>query len=335
MKRLLIRPGAIGDTIVALPVLAALTTPETEIWVSRPCIPLVKFAPRAVDIVAQGTFLLGLPGLDVPVDVFHRLESFDSIISWYGLEEPHAIEQLRRHCPDVTILPGGPGRALEHAVDFHLRHAAPLLSGAVPEPFPVVHANPVHRAPFIAFQPFASGREKEWPFESFLAVERRLQPFSVRWFIARDRLPLSGSPLGEVVTHDDLGTLADDLAGATGFLGNDSGLSHLAAALGVPCVALFGPTNPAVWAPRGRAAVEVVESPTGEMRDIPGDVVFNAMHGLKQASHRTGAAASQPKPLLGTAIRCRAQRHGPQVVCPNAPLKVTQWPSFIVPEDLG
>jgi len=35
------------------------------------------------------------------------------------------------------------------------------------------------------------------------------------------------------------------------FLGHDSGISHLAAACGVPCVLLFGPTDPATWAPPG------------------------------------------------------------------------------------
>ena len=35
------------------------------------------------------------------------------------------------------------------------------------------------------------------------------------------------------------------------FVGNDSGTTHLAAMLGAPTVALFGPTDPAVWAPTG------------------------------------------------------------------------------------
>ena len=35
------------------------------------------------------------------------------------------------------------------------------------------------------------------------------------------------------------------------YLGNDSGVTHLAAAVGTPTLALFGPTSPAVWAPRG------------------------------------------------------------------------------------
>ena len=48
--------------------------------------------------------------------------------------------------------------------------------------------------------------------------------------------------------------LAAALAGCRALLGHDSGISHLAAALGLPTLALFGPTDPAQWAPRGPAA---------------------------------------------------------------------------------
>jgi ADP-heptose:LPS heptosyltransferase len=48
--------------------------------------------------------------------------------------------------------------------------------------------------------------------------------------------------------------LAAALAACALFVGNDSGTTHLAAACGCPTLALFGPTDPAAWAPRGRAA---------------------------------------------------------------------------------
>ncbi len=63
----------------------------------------------------------------------------------------------------------------------------------------------------------------------------------------------------------DLGTLAGLAHVARAFVGNDSGVSHLAAVVGVPGVALFGPTDPARWAPRGpvtviqRAPIEAIE----------------------------------------------------------------------------
>lgn len=52
--------------------------------------------------------------------------------------------------------------------------------------------------------------------------------------------------------------LSRHLAAARLYLGNDSGVSHLAAAVGCPTVAVFGPTEPRVWAPRG-ARVKVLK----------------------------------------------------------------------------
>jgi ADP-heptose:LPS heptosyltransferase len=51
-------------------------------------------------------------------------------------------------------------------------------------------------------------------------------------------------------------------------IGNDTGITHLAAAIGAPTVALFGPTDPAVWGPRGRKVrtlwgSEVIEEDVG------------------------------------------------------------------------
>jgi ADP-heptose:LPS heptosyltransferase len=57
--------------------------------------------------------------------------------------------------------------------------------------------------------------------------------------------------LAGAVVIEDLYQLACHLAQASLYVGNDSGITHLAAAVGTPVLALFGPTDPAVWAPRG------------------------------------------------------------------------------------
>jgi ADP-heptose:LPS heptosyltransferase len=62
------------------------------------------------------------------------------------------------------------------------------------------------------------------------------------------KLAAAGYP---VARPPDLLALAALLARVDVYLGNDSGVSHLAAALGVPTVAIFGPTDPRIWAPRG------------------------------------------------------------------------------------
>ncbi len=60
------------------------------------------------------------------------------------------------------------------------------------------------------------------------------------------------------------------------FLGHDSGISHLAAAVGTPCVLLFGPTDPAVWAPPN-PAVKIVTAPRGDLRELSPATVEQAV----------------------------------------------------------
>ena len=59
-----------------------------------------------------------------------------------------------------------------------------------------------------------------------------------------------GQPLSRV-TEPSLGELARLLAGCRAYLGNDSGVSHLAGLVGAPTFALFGPTDPRQWQPLG------------------------------------------------------------------------------------
>jgi ADP-heptose:LPS heptosyltransferase len=61
------------------------------------------------------------------------------------------------------------------------------------------------------------------------------------------------------------------------YVGNDSGLSHVAGALGIPTVAVFGPTDPDVWAPLGRA-VAAVRAPEGTGWPTPEAVLEAARH---------------------------------------------------------
>jgi heptosyltransferase-2 len=56
------------------------------------------------------------------------------------------------------------------------------------------------------------------------------------------------------------------------FVGHDTGISHLAAAVGSNCILLFGPTNPDVWAPKNEN-VRVLRSPTKRLRDLEIDFV--------------------------------------------------------------
>src|SRR5437588_331004 len=82
MRRLVIRPGAIGDVIVSLPSIECLSTEYLEVWTPSRTVPLIRFADRVRSIASTGLDLLGIT--DPPVGLLDELRSFDSIVSWYG-----------------------------------------------------------------------------------------------------------------------------------------------------------------------------------------------------------------------------------------------------------
>src|SRR6185436_17222545 len=93
MRRLLIRPGAIGDVILSLPALEAARADYTEVWAPCPMLPLIRFADRTRALADTTLDLLGVvDGASVP-----DLERFDSIYSWYGSNRPEfraAVQHL-------------------------------------------------------------------------------------------------------------------------------------------------------------------------------------------------------------------------------------------------
>jgi|SRR5215471_15778870 len=226
MTRLLIRPGAIGDVILSLPALEAAKAEYTEVWAPREILPLIRFANKKMAIADTGIDLVGVvDGVKAPV-----LDTFDSIYSWYGANRPE-FRNAVRHLP-FTFFPALP----------------PPTDG-----IPRLSVPPVPREDFAVIHPFASSPAKRWPLESFRAVAKGLG-MSVLWCAGPEE-PLEGA-----VRFPDLYQLACWLSRARVYIGNDSGIAHLAAAVGTPVVAIFLATDPAIWAPRGNN-VAVVRNP--------------------------------------------------------------------------
>ena len=100
------------------------------------------------------------------------------------------------------------------------------------------------RGDFAVIHPFSGSARKNWPLERFRELAARLA-MPVRWCAGPEEA------LEDAVRFENLYELACWLASARVYIGNDSGITHLAAAVGARVVAIFGPTDPAVWAPRG------------------------------------------------------------------------------------
>ncbi len=247
MRRLIIRPGGIGDTILALPAMERLRATYTEVWVAAQNVPLVRGFDAVRAIASTGLDLAGLPDLDPPATLIERLRGFDSIVSWYGANRPEfraAMTELPFRFLDA--LP--PEGAHIHATDFYLAQCGAEASRLVS---PRIACPLVDRG-FAVIHPFSGSPRKNWPIENYRRLAAFLEP--CKWCAGPEE------PLQNAVRFDDLYELACWLASARLYVGNDSGITHLAAAVGTPVIALFGPTDPAIWAPRG-SNVRVIHMP--------------------------------------------------------------------------
>ncbi len=243
MRRLIIRPGAIGDFIVSLPAMQCLKAGYVEVWAASANVPLARFANRARPIASTGLDLLGIT--DAPERLISDLRGFDSIVSWYGSNRPEfrrAVASLGLPFTFFRALPDGPGM---HAIDFYLEQVGTIAPGSG-DGIPRIECT-VPREDFAIIHPFSGSANKNWPLDRFEALARRLERvMPVRWCAGPEDPPLENA-----VRIDDLYELGCWLARARLYIGNDSGVTHLAAAVGTPVLALFGPTDPGVWAPRG------------------------------------------------------------------------------------
>jgi hypothetical protein len=255
MRRLIIRPGAIGDFIVSLPALEWLRTDYTEVWCPRACVPLAGFADRAVAIADTGLDRVGIMHCE---DAIERLARFDSIVSWYGAQRP----EFREAVPGAVFheaLPFG-----MHAVDFYLTQVGAKVGGVPRVKVKMAGETACPTTTARVIHPFSGSLRKNWPLERFQDLGARLGAK----FCCGPEEALPGA-----AQFADLGELAQWLAGAQLFIGNDSGIAHLAAAVGTPVVAIFGPTDPAIWAPRG-PWVSVIAKPA--LDEISVDEVYAA-----------------------------------------------------------
>jgi heptosyltransferase-2 len=138
----------------------------------------------------------------------------------------------------------------------------------------------------IALHPGSGSAKKNWPLEKWLALGEAL--FASE---ANSRLLVIGGEADHVALtvlasawknrpvlfaeNLPLPHVAAILERASLFIGHDSGISHIAAAVGVPCVLMFGPTDPDVWAPVN-SKVRVLHAPDGALENLTLETVIAA-----------------------------------------------------------
>lgn len=307
MRRLLIRPGAIGDCLCALPALYMLRGSYTEIWTNATVAPLVAFGDRVCSLSGTGFARLGLPD-DGPAAaaalqaLVERLRGFDEVLSWSGANQPLLQERARHLGLPLHFFEALPAPdAATHVTDFFL-HQTKAWHGLDEEPEPWRSScgrrfllrgadNPPSglrpaasdARPLVVLHPFSGSAAKNWSLASFRNLAGMLQPYCrIRWCASpEDALP--SDLLSSAWIKEDLPSLVADLATADLYVGNDSGITHLAAMLGIPVVVMFGPMDPAVWAPRGSVThILRTDRPAEATEKIPLEIVWQT---IRKALH--------------------------------------------------
>jgi len=278
---LCIHQGALGDLILALPAIKALREAlqpaEIEIMGHPWTLPIVHGLPYAdtiIDVNRAEMALLFQEGVSLPAALQASLGAFDAAF-YFGLSATLADNLQRAGIGKTFLLPPFPS-SRQHVTDHHLQSLARLGIDA-PSSTPRIRLQEGAQEGaegflrergwepdgIIALHPGAGSRKKAWPPHHFAALGRALAHKSQRLLIVQG--PADEECVQEVLMGLDgtsclvardlpLRELAPLLSCASLFIGNDSGISHLAAALGVRTVTIFGPTDPLVWAPRGEQA---------------------------------------------------------------------------------
>ena len=280
MEILILHPGALGDIILSLP---AITLLRRSSGLAR--VTIAGNLDHLIPVVSgHAERILSLSTLplhrlytqeEVPQEEISFWKSYDRIISWTGWGHPGFVRRLREIQPDACVaawkpVPGDP----RHVSRIFADSLGPEFSGKELAPARIFLNTAAHdegrqwlrergcdegEMP-IAIHPGAGSVEKRWPISRFielarhaasrgrkvLIIEGPAEPGlagQIAHALAPDQaVPVAGVPLTMLVPILERCSL---------FVGNDSGIAHLAAALAVPCVVLFGPTLPQYWAPLG------------------------------------------------------------------------------------
>jgi ADP-heptose:LPS heptosyltransferase len=290
LKIVIIRPAAIGDTLLTFPVIESLRAryapaPNLHITLvgNAAVLPLARVlglveAVYAYDEPRWAALFTTQPSrLDAALAGV--LRDADLVVAWLRDPEGLVARKLRFfHVKQAIIVPGRPAEGERvHIVEYLARSLgltlpptpcyAPRLRAAT-EP-DLATAKP---ARCVAIHPGSGGARKCWSPEHFMELipmvwQRGYAVLLLAGPADHERLAtitrkLPAPPRAEALTtlvDKPLFELAQRLLDCCGYIGNDSGITHLAALLGLPTLALFGPSDPRVWRPYGRTVRVVHE----------------------------------------------------------------------------
>jgi heptosyltransferase-3 len=276
---LLLRPGGLGDLMVALPSLRLLRRlyPESSLHLAarREFALLLKDA-AVVDEIHSLDDRTWTPFFsdDSALDAVPRLHGKTPAALWSWFFRPpsgsflRAASALVPGAARVIVYDSSAGRPVSR--DWFEQTAAAAGRPVSDEDFQACARLPRNESPrpdpfdrpFAVVHPGSGGRNKRWPAERFLALVDVLAGRGVAGLLVTGPAEEDGDwegrllpPGWRLLKTPSLPELAGRLSSCLLYLGNDSGVTHLAAAAGAPTLALYLDANLPAWRPFGRATV--------------------------------------------------------------------------------
>lgn len=268
IRMLIIHQGALGDVVLTFAAIIALRKHFDRIDIL--CQGQVGKLAVKLGLVdkahpLEAAYFASLFSDRIDVKVTDLISRYSRIIAFsFSGDLENAINQVA-DSPCLRIPPRPPARDRIHVSEYLLQN---LMDGGLIETA-VTHNLVTDWQQLYAYKegqsidssniiihPGSGSNRKRWPLNRFLELaqvlaERGLQPQFVCGPAETDLDNDIRRHHRQVYRFTELTDLADWLKIGGGYIGNDSGISHLAAFLGLPCVVIFGPSDPARWTPPG------------------------------------------------------------------------------------
>ncbi len=299
---LIIRPGAIGDTLLTMPLLQTMRQRHAGLSIHFVGNALVLPVLHAYGLVerssnyddVQWSYLFMPPTTSSQrasrayEQLQHTLQQCDTVIAWLRDDTGVVADNLHRQGISRTIIAAGrPSRSEREHITSYLAHTlaqswpcwydwSARASWQPPAGYSWQPLTATYDQTTVAIHPGSGGAQKCWPVAAFAQLIRMLwqQRISVLLLAGpadEERIKQLQTLLVQppapsflrLVLSAPLLYITQELQQCHAYIGNDSGITHLAALLGVPTVALFGPSDAVIWHPIG-PRVTLLQAPVLE-----------------------------------------------------------------------
>ncbi|MCX8064483.1 MAG: glycosyltransferase family 9 protein [Candidatus Hydrogenedentes bacterium] len=261
MNQLIVFFGGIGDTVLFAPSVKQLSKRGDITFVGYPeRIVLLKemswvkrvYSPEQVEFES----IFSTP----KEKLIEFLSTFD--IAYLFLRQTGKATEVVKQCgiKEVITAPGIPPEDWKsHASEYYLS----LLGLEREEEEFLLPILPSEQHNKVVIHPGSGSQKKNFPLDFFaeLTIHFQLKGREVAWCVGPAENWIKPPKGVEKLDSLPLVELARFLRGASLYIGNDSGISHIAGALGIPTIVLFKSTNPNVWKPLGPQVFTFLEEP--------------------------------------------------------------------------